>query len=184
MNKLSSFVLLLFIATNIYACNEDKPMKTVESLDLKRFMGDWYVIAIMPNFIEKNAVNGIESYTLSEKGHVEIKYTFRKNNPDGKLKSMTGKGFIHNKQTKAEWRVQFVWPVRFAYLVIDLAEDYSYTVVGVPSRKYAWIMSRTPHMRPEVYSGIVERMRAVGYDVAKLERIPQKWDVSSEADSI
>jgi len=154
-------------------------MKTVDSLDLNRFMGDWYVIAIMPNFMEKNAVNGVESYSLSDEGYVEIKYTFNKHKPSGKQKTMTGKGFIHNKETNAEWRVQFIWPIKFPYLVIDLDHDYSYTVIGVPSRKYAWVMSRKPKMDPVVYAGIVERMRLVGYEVAKLERILQQWPEKS-----
>ena len=44
------------------------PLKTVAHVDLPRFMGDWYVIANIPTFIEKGAHNAMESYRLDEDG--------------------------------------------------------------------------------------------------------------------
>ena len=106
-----------------------KKLPTVDYVNIERFMGDWYVIAIIPNFIEKNAVNGIESYKLLDNNKIKIDYRFRLNNANGKKKHLQPKAEIYNKKTNAEWRVQFIWPLKFPYLIIELAKDYSYTVI-------------------------------------------------------
>jgi len=153
-----------------------EPLKTVDYVDLERFMGDWYVIAIIPNFIEKNAVNGIESYSTLNKDGVKIDYIFRVKTPDGKLKHLQPKAWIHNRETNAEWRVQFLWPLKAAYLIIDLAEDYSYTVIGEPSRKFVWIMAREPELEDELYDSILGRLDQQGYDISKIKKMPQIWE--------
>ena len=72
-------------------------LETVDYVDLKKFMGDWYVIANIPTFIEKGAVNAIESYKLDSKGRVKTTFTFRKDNVDGPQKKYSPTGFIYNK---------------------------------------------------------------------------------------
>jgi apolipoprotein D and lipocalin family protein len=146
-------------------------METVEQLDIEKFMGDWYVIGIIPNFIEKNATNGVESYSLDEEGNVNIQYTFRKK---GKTKTMNAKGFVQDT-TNSFWKVQFLWPIKLPYLVIDLAENYSYTVIGVPNKKFVWIMSRDHQMSPEVYGQILKNLETLGYDVSQIKQMEQEW---------
>jgi len=169
------FLLVIFL---IAACKEEtmEPLKTVDYVDIECFMGDWYVIAIIPNFIEKDAVNGIESYTLLDNNRVQIDYIFRKNSADGKQKHLKPKAWIYNTQTNSEWRVQFIWPIKVPYLIIDLAEDYSYTVIGEPSRKFVWIMSRKPTLEDEKYESIIQKLSQVGYDASKIRKMPQIWD--------
>jgi apolipoprotein D and lipocalin family protein len=150
-------------------------METVDHVDIERFMGDWYVIAIIPNFIEKNAINGIETYQLIDEDRVKIDYRFTDAKTD-KQKHMQPKAWIYDKQSYAEWRVQFVWPLKFPYLIIDLAEDYSHTVIGVPNRKFVWIMSREQTMKDETYNDILQNLDKVGYDIAKIEKMPQIWE--------
>ncbi|MDP8314006.1 MAG: lipocalin family protein [Candidatus Celaenobacter antarcticus] len=172
-------LVLLFLLTICFisACKEDnmKPMQTVEYVDIECFMGDWYVIAIIPNFIEKNAVNGIESYTRLDNKKIQIDYTFRKNHADGKLKHLKPKAWIYNTKTNSEWRVQFIWPIKVPYLIIDLAKNYSYTVIGEPSRKFVWIMSRKPTIDDDVYQNILLKLNQIGYDVSKIKKMPQIW---------
>lgn len=168
------FITLAVMMGLLSACT--KEYKTVPQVDLERFMGDWYVIAILPNFIEKNAVNGIENYAMNPDGSIAITYTFRKGSPTGKEKVLTPKGKIYNKNTKAEWRVQLFKPFWSPYLVIDLADDYRYTVIGVPNRKFAWIMSRTPFISETDYQNILVNMQKEGYKVSKLIKMPQVWD--------
>ena len=137
-------------------------LETVDYVDLKKFMGDWYVIANIPTFIEKGAVNAIESYKLDSKGRVKTTFTFRKENADGPQKKYSPTGFIYNKETNAEWRMQFLWPFKSPFLVIDLDDKYSYTVIGVPSRKYVWIMAREYKMYDDLYNKIVSKLDSVG----------------------
>ena len=90
-------------------------MKTVEFVDLERFMGDWYVIANIPTFIEKKATNAIESYELMDDGKtIKTTFSFFNETPEGKKKVYNPTGFVYNTKTNAEWRMQFIWPFKSA----------------------------------------------------------------------
>ena len=151
-------------------------LETVEYVDLQKFMGDWYVIANIPTFIEKGAVNAIESYRLDSKGRIKTTFTFRKDSVSGTEKRYSPTGFIYNRETNAEWRMQFLWPFRSPFLIIDLDDDYSYTVIGIPSRKYVWIMAREHKMSEGLYNKIISNLEKVGYDITQIKRINQEWD--------
>ena len=73
----------------------------------------------------------------------------------------------------AKLKVQFFWPLRGDYWIIDLAEDYSYAVVSNPNRKYLWILSRTPKMDERLYQQILSRLKEKQFDLSKLQRTPQ-----------
>ena len=151
-------------------------MKTVDYVDIERFMGDWYVIANIPTFIEKGATNAIESYKLGNKGVIETTFTFYQDSPDGEKKIYRPKGFIYDTETNAEWRMQFIWPFKMPFLIIDLDDDYQYTVIGYPSRKYVWIMARESKLSDEVYDSILSDLAEIGYDISQVNKIPQQWN--------
>ena len=165
--------MLLLILLALAGCSKD--INTVARVELERFMGDWYVIAILPNPIEKNAVNGIESYTLNKDGSIDVIYKFRKGKPDGKEKIMRPRGKVFNKVTNAEWRIQLFKPFWSKYLIVYLDEEYRYTAIGIPSRKFVWIMSRTPEMPAEEYAKILKKLAEDGYNTQKIVKMPQKW---------
>ncbi len=165
--------LLLILAGLMMACGRD--FRTVKKVDLQRFMGDWYVIAILPNFIEKNAYNGIESYQLNPDGTIGVTYTFFKGGPQGKKKVMHPLGKVFDRQSNAHWKMRLIKPFWSDYLIVDLAPDYRYTVIGVPNRKFVWIMSRTPELTDEDYSAIIKRLAAMGYKTDKIRKMPQIW---------
>lgn len=178
---LTTILLAIFGMITGGCMGSGDPMETVPEVDLNRYMGDWYVIASMPTFVEKNAVNAIESYALREDGDVDITFTFNDKTPDGKQKQYNARGYIHNRETNAEWRVQFFWPVKFPFMVIDLDPEYEYTVVGVPNRKYVWIMARESHMDEKTLNRIIDRLEfKYGYDRTKIKKVPQEWDTIVE----
>lgn len=88
---------------------------------------------------------------------------------------MHPKAFIYDLKSKAEWRVQFFWPINFPYLIIDLADDYHYTVIGVPNKKFVWIMAREPKIEDAEYTAILNKLSKVGYDTSKIKKMPQIW---------
>ena len=166
----------LFIA-GLFSCStKDLPsVRTAEKVDIQKFMGKWYVIASVPTFIEKNAHNATETYTWNEKeNRIDVDFKFNKAKPDGEEKSYPQKAFIYNEKTNAEWRIQLIWPLKFAYLIMDVAPDYSYTVIGVPNRGHVWIMARTPTMDTPTYEKIVEGIKQQHFDVKELQKVPQK----------
>jgi len=143
-------------------------------VDLDRFMGDWYVIAHIPIFLEKEAYNAVESYELAEDGTIPTTFKFNKGSFDGPLKTMNPKGFVYNNETNAEWRMQFLWPFKAAYLITYLSDDYQTTIIGVPSRKYAWIMARTKNLPDAEYAALVKELERQGHDISKLRKVPQR----------
>lgn len=150
--------------------------ETVSHVNLPRFMGTWYVIANVPTWFETEACNAVERYVWNAKeDRIDVDYTHHEKTPDGPLKSFPQKAWVVNKDTNAEWRIRPLWPLLFAYLVVDVAPDYSWTIIGVPDKKHFWIMARTPSMDASVLEQLIEKMKARGYETAKLRRIPQRW---------
>lgn len=175
MKLLKLIALVLVVMTG---CQDIKikPMETVPYVDIEKFMGKWYVIANIPTFLEKGATNAIESYRLNDKGEVETYFSYFKGSPQGAKKEYFPKGFIINKKTNAEWKMQFLWPFKAPFLIIDLDQDYRFTVIGVPNRKYVWIMARDSQIPQNTYQGILSRLQKKGYDLTKLQMVPQIWD--------
>ena len=139
-------------------------------------MGTWFVIANIPTFVEKDAHNAIETYTWNEKEkRVDIDFRFNAGAFDGALKKYPQKGFIYNKESNAEWRIRPIWPLSFTYLVIDLAADYSYTVIGVPDREHVWVMARSPNLEANTLQMIKSKLKNQGFDTSKLEMVPQEY---------
>jgi apolipoprotein D and lipocalin family protein len=156
------------------------PLEAIDrKVDLERFMGDWYVIGFipisLPFFSEAGAHNGVESYRLTDAGIIETTYTFRDGAFDGPEKRFTPKGWVHDRETNAEWRMQFLWPFRAAYLIVYLDPDYQRTIIGVPDRGNVWIMSRDPELSEAEYQQLLGTAAGLGYDVAKVKRVPQSW---------
>ena len=156
-------------------CAAPPTLPTVERVDLPRFMGDWYVIANIPTAIEKGAHNAVETYRLDTDGTIATTFTFRKGGFDGPQKTYNPRGFVQDTTTNASWGMQFVWPIKAEYLIIQLDEDYTRTVIGRSKRDYVWIMAREPSIPEADYQAILGRLEEQGYDISLIEKIPQRW---------
>lgn len=167
---------IIFSAMFLLACSSVPTVKTVENVDIQRFMGKWYIIANIPTFVERGAHNAVESYKLNEDGSIDTTFTFNKDSFDGPVKQYNPKGFIINKKTNAEWRMQFVWPIKAEYLIIYLDDDYTTTVIGRSKKDYVWIMARTPVISDSQYNAILNFLQDIGYDISKIKRVQQKWN--------
>ncbi len=172
LGRLSAIFLSVFLG----ACaGNQPPLATVDQVDLERFMGDWYVIANIPTFLEKGAHNAVESYELEPDGTIATTFVFRKDGFDGEEKVYRPKGFVTNTDTNAVWGMCFVWPIKADYRIVFLREDYSLTVIGRNKRDFVWIMARTPTISDEDYQQMLELVESMGYDMSKVEKVPQKW---------
>ena len=152
------------------------PIALAGQVDLSRFMGDWYVIANIPTFIEKGAHNAVESYRLDTDGTIDTTFTFNKDSFDGPQKRYNPRGFVVDKQSNAVWGMQFIWPIKADYRIVYLNADYTQTVVGHEARKYVWIMARTPTLSATDYQALLDLVKREGYDVSKVQRVPQHWE--------
>jgi apolipoprotein D and lipocalin family protein len=169
---LIAIALAMVIATT--GCKSPQPIPTVPTVDLERFMGDWYVIASIPTVFEKNAFNALENYHLDTDGTVITTFTYNKGAFDGPPKTFTARGFVQPESANALWGMQFIWPFKAEYRIIFLTPDYTQTVIGRSKRDYVWVMARTPAIPSEDFDRIVELLTAVGYDVEQLQRVPQQ----------
>jgi apolipoprotein D and lipocalin family protein len=151
------------------------PLKTVSSVDIPRFMGDWYVIANIPTWIEEGAHNAVESYRLDADGTIATTFTFRKDSFDGPLKTYTPRGFICDSSSNAVWGMRFIWPIKAEYLITHLNDSYTQTVIGRNKRDYVWIMARTPTIPEEDDVRLVAELAAQGYNTSLLQKVPQRW---------
>ena len=151
------------------------PLAAVPHVDLQRFMGDWYVIANIPTFIEHGAHNAVESYRLAADGTITTTFTFRAGSFDGAEKRYHPRGYVLDRESTAVWGMQFMWPLKADYRIAYLAPDYSQTVIAREARDFVWIMARTPQISEQDYARLVERVGALGYDTRRIERVPQRW---------
>ena len=150
-------------------------MPVVDYVDLDRFMGDWYVIANIPTFLEKDAYNPLENYKLENDGTISTTFTFNKGSLDGPEKIYRPRGFVTDKETNAIWGMQFIWPIKADFRVVYVANDYSYTIIARNKRDYVWLMSRNPEMDEETYSQAINFIEEIGYDIDKIVKVPHQW---------
>ncbi len=148
------------------------PLRTVDRVDLGRYVGKWYEIATIPMSFQKGCVGVTATYTLRTDGDVDVVNTCRKETLDGPERQATAKAWSVDP-SNAKLVVRFFWPFTGDYWIIDLDPDYRWAVVGHPSREYLWVLSRTPQMPEATYEGILQRLRAQSYDVSRLVRTPQ-----------
>jgi len=165
-------VLLFTLA----ACTSPLPIGTAKAVDLERFMGDWYVIANIPTFIETNAYNAIESYRLAGDGTVATTFSFREGGFEGERKTYHPTGYIIDRQSNAVWGMQFIWPIKSDYRIISVNDAYDQTIIGRIQRDYVWFMARTPQISEADYQRFLQLITEEGYDVSKVRKVPQQWN--------
>lgn len=151
-------------------------MKTVDRVEIDKFMGPWYVLAGRFTFLEKEVHNGLEKYTWnSDKERIDVDFTYNKGSFTGPQKSIPQKAWVYNQDSKAHWKVSPFWPFKFDYLIVALDKDYQWTVVGVPDQKYVWIMARDWKNPEATIEKATQQLQAIGYSAKDLVRVPQQW---------
>ena len=164
---MSLFIFLLLMITKD---NNAQPLQTVPYVDLKKYAGKWYEIATYPQFFQKGCHCTTAEYTWTEHGYVIVENRCNKERVLGPVSYIKGKAFVEAGSGNAKLKVQFFWPFRGKYWIIELAEDYSYAVVSHPNKKYLWILSRTSTMEESLYQKILSSLQSKGFDLSKLQK--------------
>lgn len=163
------------VLLTLTACSSPPPIRIATAVDLERFMGDWYVIANIPTWIERDAHNAVESYRLAQDGTVATTFSFRQGSFEGELKTYHPTGYILDRESNAVWGMQFLWPIKADYRIVYVDESYSQTVIGRTARDYVWLMARTPEIPDSDYQRFLTLIAQEGYDVSKVRKVPQRW---------
>lgn len=164
-----SFALLGCVSTPIAQAE----LQTVPSVDLPRYLGDWYEVASIPQSFQKQCVGDTRAqYSGAEDNAIKVINSCA--TEDGSVSSAEGRVRVVDATSNAKLRVTFVnllgrWIYLFGgdYWIIDLGLDYEYAVVGHPDLAYGWILSRTPELDREVLGKIGGKLVSSGYDLCK-----------------
>lgn len=144
------------------------PLTAVDYVDTERYLGRWYEVARFPNQFEKNCEGVTAEYARRDDGLIAVTNTCRKGSPDGEVKVAKGRARVVDTESNAKLEVSFFGPFWGDYWVIGLAEDYSPALVGEPSGRYLWILSRTPTISDGVRDAALNDLRALGYNTDAL----------------
>jgi apolipoprotein D and lipocalin family protein len=162
------------------------PLATVDNVELGRYTGRWYEIARYPNSFETGCMGVTADYALREDGRISVVNTCVgrisvvntcvEGSLDGNVRLIEGVARVVDRTTNAKLAVTFFPPFEGDYWILELGEDYEYAVVGDPSRRFLWILSREPTLDEVLYEDILGRLPERSYDPNRLELVPQQGD--------
>ena len=164
---MKNFVYPLILLLVMSCATQKESVKTVDEVNLERYAGRWYEIAHLPARFQKNCECTTAEYDLTDKGYVKVINRCRKSDT-GKWTLASGKAFPVPNTGNSRLKVQFFWPFKGDYRIIALDKDYQYAMVGSNSRKYLWILSRTPQLDDGIYHRLLDQAENQGYEVKKL----------------
>jgi apolipoprotein D and lipocalin family protein len=172
-------VVIMLITMAAHAQQPMQELKTVDKVDLDRYVGKWYEVARFPNRFQTKCTGEVTAnYTKREDGRIDVINQCRTLN--GSMTEAVGVACVVDTSSNARLKVRFApawlgWlPMVWGdYWIIALADDYSYAVIGEPGRNYLWILSRTPSMPEKSWLMAVRQAQTQGFDVAKLIRTNQ-----------
>jgi apolipoprotein D and lipocalin family protein len=167
-----SLIILVTIMIFNSAYSQQKP-EVVSAVDLNRYKGFWYEIARLPNFFERKLKCTSATYTLREDGKITVLNKGNYISDPLKTTSSEGIAWIPDKNSPAKLKVQFFWPFSGDYWILDLDKEYRYVLVGDPSFKYLWILSREKKMDETTYNKLLQKAVDNGYDVRTIIRVEQ-----------
>jgi apolipoprotein D and lipocalin family protein len=176
--RLSLLALAIF-GLKALAFGVDEPLETVDHVDLTRYLGKWFEIARLPlRWENKCACCVTATYKPRPDGRLNVLNSCVRS--DGKLTQSKGTAKIASKKdhSNSKLKVTFFWPFSGAYWILDLDPDYRWALVGNPSRKNLWILSRTPSLDSETVDALLAKANALGFDTSKIVMTKQTQPVA------
>ena len=169
----------LVVGLLVAACATSEPpppLQTVSRVELERYAGRWHEVALYPNrFQQACAADTTATYTPLGDGRIGVRNSCRR--ADGSEMAVEGVAEVVEPATNAKLKVSFLpawlrWTGigRGDYWVLYLSPDYRVAIVGEPSREYLWILARSPTLPEAEYEALMTKVRAAGYDPARLRR--------------
>ena len=185
MRKIACLVTMLCLGACAGVGREvevQAPLPTIAGVDLARYMGDWYVVAAIPASYEKDAHNWLLNYQLDRERRVVAEGVFRQGSFDGPIRKLSLLNTVvdpgvnsHWNQALAPWGMGTPWPVEPEYRIAYVSDDYTRAIVARSQRDHVWVLSRSREIADADYERLKHRVALMGYDVEKLERVPQRW---------
>jgi len=180
--RLVSFCSALTLSLTCIAplAQASEEVRTVEHVDLNRYVGKWYEIANFPMFFQRKCVGDTTAeYSANADGTIAVKNRCKEE--DGKFNEADGTATVVDNSGNAKLEVSFFKPFKGDYWVIGLDPEYKWSVVGAPNRKYLWILSRTPTLDAASLKQALAAAEAQGYTFEDLRYTKQDGKTSDPA---
>lgn len=161
-------VFMLFLFPSLSSAYPQ--LETAKFVDLERYLGTWYGVAEIPQFFNRNCVGTMAHYSLADDGTIIVVNSCRKGNLQGRERTIRGRAEVVDETTNAILEVTFFLFVKGDYWIMEVCDDYQYAVVGEPTRKNLWILSREKEMHEDLYQEILGRVSRQGYDISLLRK--------------
>lgn len=173
--------LLIGSSLALAACNplENQPLgnsnvpQPAKPVELKRYLGEWHEQARYEAGFQKGCEAVTAQYSQKPDGKVAVVNSCHQGSVKGPSKTAEATARVVDGSNGAKLKVTFFWPIEGDYWVLDRALDYSWSIVGEPSGRYLWILTRSQTISPRQYAALIERARALGYDTDMLRRTQQ-----------
>ncbi|MCO4781730.1 MAG: lipocalin family protein [Candidatus Cloacimonetes bacterium] len=167
------FLLWLTILTTTTSA-QLAPLSSVENVNLQKYLGKWYEIASLPQSFQKGCTATSAFYTKEANEDIKVLNKCNLGSPSGKEKTAEGRAWVVDTKSNSKLKVQFFLK-RFKmnlfagdYWILDLDKDYTHVIIGEPSRKYLWFLSRTKTMDSSLYKKLLNKATKMGFDIKKI----------------
>ena len=168
MKKMFNFFGVILLSLLFVACStkQETDLKTVQKVDLQKYLGDWYEIARYEHPFQKDCKNVKANYSLRDDEKIQVVNSCTKMSTN-EFKDAKAVAYSVD-ETNSKLKVSFFRPFYGDYWILDLDKDYKYAIVGTPSKEYLWILSREKTMNNEVLNKLLEKITSMGFDKSKL----------------
>jgi apolipoprotein D and lipocalin family protein len=169
-----NYLYLTTVCIMLLSCKKGPDeLSTVSPVNLEKYAGTWYEIARLPNRFEKGLECVTATYSLREDGKIEVINKGRKVGELNKISKIKGVAWVPDKNYPGRLKVRFFWPFSGKYYILDLDKDYRHALVGEPSRKYLWVLSKDKQLDSNIYGSLLEKADQMGFDTKKVIKINQ-----------
>lgn len=146
-------------------------------VDLGRMYAGWYIVATIPNPLERGVVESFDVLSAGPRpGVIREDFYMRRGGFGAKRNHLVSRIEVEPGSGNADWRVAPFWPIRLPFQIVYADPDYRFVLFGEQNRKWGWIYSRTQTISDTDYTRLLGKFRALGWDTSLFRKVVQTPD--------
>jgi apolipoprotein D and lipocalin family protein len=166
MKKTALVITLAVTAAPAWAM----PITPSKPVPASFFSGRWYEIARTPNSQQRDCEAPTYQFAPKTSDTLSFTLTCHKGEPAGKPQSLNVTLHLPEDDARNKFRVTAMGGIAsLDYWVLDRADDGDWWILATPKNPRVWLLSRNPNVAPADKIEALARMKAMGFDPAKLE---------------